>query len=101
MIMDLIQFIKEYRSFRQKIGEELGVKEDELVLKFFMAFKRLHRANNSAFLNNLFDAMNPYINKSSNLNLQIPIPMITMMTLSVIQVITITHLDKYKYSFRE
>jgi hypothetical protein len=66
MIMDLIQFIKEYRSFRQKIGEELGVKEDELVLKFFMAFKRLHRANNSAFLNNLFDAMNPYINKSSN-----------------------------------
>lgn len=66
MIMDLTQFIKEYRSFRQKIGEELGVKDDELVLKFFMAFKRLHRANHSFFLNNLFDAMNPYIHKTSS-----------------------------------
>jgi len=64
--MDLTQFLREYRSFRQKIGEELGVKDDELVLKFFMAFKRLHRASGSAFFNNFFDAMNPYINKSPN-----------------------------------
>jgi hypothetical protein len=64
--MDLTQFLREYRSFRQKIGEELGVKDDELVLKFFMAFKRLNRASSSAFLNNIFDAMNPYVNKSVN-----------------------------------
>ena len=31
--MDLNQFLNEFRLFRQKLGEEIGVKDDELALK--------------------------------------------------------------------
>ena len=60
--MDIHQFLKEYRSFRQKVGEELGIADEELVLKFFLAFKRLQRLNENPFKNysQIFDSiMNP------------------------------------------
>ena len=60
--MDIHQFLKEYRSFRQKVGEELGIADEELVLKFYLAFKRLQRLNENPFKNysQIFDSiMNP------------------------------------------
>ena len=60
--MDIHQFLKEYRSFRQKVGEELGIADEELVLKFFLAFKRLQRLNENPFKNysQIFESiMNP------------------------------------------
>ncbi len=44
--MDFSQFISEYRLFRQKVGEDLGIKDDEMVLKFFIAYKNLQRIEN-------------------------------------------------------
>lgn len=57
--MDIHQFLKEYRSFRQKVGEELGIADEELVLKFFLAFKRLQRLNENPFKNysQIFDSI--------------------------------------------
>ena len=37
--MEFSQFISEYRLFRQKVGEELGIKDDEMVLKFIIKQK--------------------------------------------------------------
>lgn len=64
MIMDLNQFLNEFRLFRQKLGEEIGVKDDELALKFFMAFKRLSRLNKSPFKT----FMDDYFNTTSHYN---------------------------------
>ncbi len=60
--MDIHLFLKEYRSFRQKVGEELGITDEELLLKFYLAFKRLQRLNENPFKNysRIFeDIMNP------------------------------------------
>ena len=48
--MDIHLFLKEYRSFRQKVGEELGLTDEELVLKFYLAFKRLQKLSENPFL---------------------------------------------------
>ena len=57
--MDIHQFLKEYRSFRQKVGEELGIADEELVLKFFLAFKRLQMLSENPFKNysQIFDSI--------------------------------------------
>jgi hypothetical protein len=47
--MDIHLFLKEYRSFRQKVGEELGLTDEELVLKFYLAFKRLQKLSENPF----------------------------------------------------
>jgi len=47
--MDIHLFLKEYRSFRQKVGEELGISDEELVLKFYLAFKRLQKLSENPF----------------------------------------------------
>lgn len=70
--MDIELFINEYRLFRQKLGEELGIKDDEMVLKFFIAHKNLQRINNksSDVLKSVIDLFNitpfPYPPHSSN-----------------------------------
>jgi len=58
--MDISQFISEYRLFRQKVGEDLGIKDDEMVLKFFIAHKNLQRIENrsSDVLKNVMDFFN-------------------------------------------
>ena len=58
--MEFSQFISEYRLFRQKVGEELGIKDDEMVLKFFIAYKNLQRIENrsSDVLKNVMDFFN-------------------------------------------
>ena len=58
--MEFSQFISEYRLFRQKVGEELGIKDDEMVLKFFIAYKNLQRIENrsSDVLKNVMDIFN-------------------------------------------
>ena len=47
--MDIHLFLKEYRSFRQKVGEELGLTDEELILKFYLAFKRLQKLSENPF----------------------------------------------------
>jgi hypothetical protein len=47
--MDIHLFLKEYRSFRQKVGEELGITDEELLLKFYLAFKRLQKLSENPF----------------------------------------------------
>ena len=47
--MDIHQFLKEYRSFRQNVGEELGITDEELLLKFYLAFKRLQKLSENPF----------------------------------------------------
>ena len=49
--MDIHLFLKEYRSFRQKVGEELGISDEELVLKFYLAFKRVQKLSENPFKN--------------------------------------------------
>ena len=68
--MDFSQFISEYRLFRQKVGEDLGIKDDEMVLKFFIAYKNLQRIENrpSDVLKNVMDIFNLSTFKYPNSN---------------------------------
>ena len=68
--MDISQFISEYRLFRQKVGEDLGIKDDEMVLKFFIAYKNLQRIENrpSDVLKNVMDIFNLSTFKYPNSN---------------------------------
>ena len=68
--MEFSQFISEYRLFRQKVGEDLGIKDDEMVLKFFIAYKNLQRIENrpSDVLKNVMDIFNLSTFKYPNSN---------------------------------
>ena len=68
--MDFSQFISEYRLFRQKVGEDLGIIDDEMVLKFFIAYKNLQRIENrpSDVLKNVMDIFNLSTFKYPNSN---------------------------------
>lgn len=61
--MDLNQFISDYRLFRQKLCEELAITDEELILKFFIAYKNLQRIHNKS--NDVLKSVMDFFNTST------------------------------------